>query len=149
MLRKVNLRDLAFRPNETGGVAYGEAVDVGQSVGAKDTGFRIQRLAPGQRSSRRHRHLSEEEILMVVHGTGTLIHGSERVPVGAGDVVVYRAGEPEAHCFENTGTEPMLIYAFGQRIASDVCIFEDAKTAHVGGLDGEVDLDWVRPGVRV
>jgi uncharacterized cupin superfamily protein len=31
--------------------------------------------------------------------------------------VSYLAGDPEPHTFENTGSEPLVIWAFGNRFA--------------------------------
>jgi len=62
-------------------------------------GLMIQTVAPGKRSSRRHRHLFQEELLIVMAGNGHLLHGDERIPVAAGACVCYRAGDADAHAF--------------------------------------------------
>jgi len=100
----------------------------------------IQIVPPGNFSSRRHRHLFQEEILIVMSGTGLLHHGQEQVPVRPGDAVCYLAGDPEAHAFENTGAVPLVIWAFGNRFRHEVCEYPDQGVAFVEGLGAEIPL---------
>jgi hypothetical protein len=46
--------------------------DIGRSVGSQSIGLTIQTVAPGCRSSRRHRHVFQEEILIVMAGQGVV-----------------------------------------------------------------------------
>jgi uncharacterized cupin superfamily protein len=116
----------------------GDVRDPARALGTQRIGLRIQRVPPGARASRRHRHVFQEELLIVVAGNGVLIHDAERVPVKPGDCVAYRAGAPEPHTFENTGTEPLVIWAFGDRVDHEVCLYPDEGVAFVEGLGGEV-----------
>jgi len=77
-VRKLNLSELEWLPYAIAPGIGGEVRDVGRAVGTKNIGLRIQRIPPGARASRRHRHLFQEELLVVVRGEGTLIHGDER-----------------------------------------------------------------------
>ena len=65
-----------------GGNIRARMADVGRALGSQSIGLTIQTVSPGCRSSRRHGHLFQEEILIVMAGAGTLLHGDERVPVG-------------------------------------------------------------------
>jgi uncharacterized cupin superfamily protein len=128
----------------TGGLPIcGDVRDPGRALGTQAIGLRIQRIPPGARASRRHRHLFQEELLIVMGGTGVLIHDAERVPVKAGDCIAYNAGDPAAHTFENTGDTPMVIWAFGDRRDHEVCLYPDEGLAFVEGLGGEVRTDGV------
>src|SRR5499425_3307898 len=91
-VRKLNLSELEWLPYAIAPGVGGEVRDVGRAVGTRNVGLRIQRIPPGARASRRHRHLFQEELLVVVRGEGTLIHGEERVVVRSGDFVSYPAG---------------------------------------------------------
>jgi uncharacterized cupin superfamily protein len=119
----------------------GEVRDPGRALGTQAIGLRIQRIPPGARASRRHRHLFQEELLIVMAGSGVLIHDAERVPVKAGDCIAYPAGDPAAHTFENTGDAPLVIWAFGDRRDHEVCLYPDEGAAFVEGLGGEVKID--------
>lgn len=118
----------------------GTMTDVGRTLGSSRIGLIIQTVPPGNHSSRRHRHLFQEEILVVMAGTGLLHHGDEQHAVGPGEAFCYIAGDPEAHSFENTSTEPLVIWAFGNRFEHEVCLYPDQGVAFVEGLGAEVPL---------
>src|SRR5882724_9116521 len=103
--------------------------DIGRNLGSKTIGVVIQTIAPGCCSSRRHRHLFQEEILVVMAGNGTLNHGSERIEVKPGDCFCYLPEDPEPHNFENTGTTDLVIWAFGNRFPHEVCVYPDQGVA--------------------
>jgi len=140
-LRKINVRDVvpfdySFDPPITARMA-----DIGRALGSASIGLAIQTVQSGHRSSRRHRHVFQEEILIVMGGTGVLHHGDERLPVGPGDAICYLPGDGEAHAFENTGSEELIVWAFGNRFRHEVCIYPDQGVAFVEGLGAEVPLD--------
>jgi uncharacterized cupin superfamily protein len=145
-LRKLNVRDVkpfdySFEPP-----IGAKMTDIGRALGSAAVGLTIQTVSPGRRSSRRHRHLFQEEILIVVSGRGTLHHGDERIPVSPGDCVCYLAGDPEPHAFENTSAEEeLVIWAFGNRFRHEVCVYPDQGVAFVEGLGGEATLNQVVP----
>ena len=145
-LRKLNVRDLKPFSCDHGALIKWEMADVGRTLGSERIGLVVQTVHPGCQSSRRHRHLFQEEILVVMSGSGTLLHGEERIPVGPGDCVCYLAGDPEAHTFQNTGrTDDLVIWAFGNRVPHEVCIYPDQGVAFVEGLGAEVPLDQAIP----
>jgi uncharacterized cupin superfamily protein len=144
-LRRVAIADIKpFAYAFEAGIG-GTMTDVGRTLGSDTIGLIIQTVKPGDRSSRRHRHLFQEEILVVMAGEATLIHGEERVPMRAGEAVCYRAGDPEPHSFENTGASDLVIWAFGNRFSHEVCLYPDQGVAFVEGLGAEVPLAEVRP----
>jgi uncharacterized cupin superfamily protein len=121
----------------------GTMTDVGRTLGSQSIGLIIQTVPPGNRASRRHRHLFQEEILIVMGGTGVLLHGEDRLDVKSGDAFCYLAGDPELHTFENTGTDDLVIWAFGNRFSHEVCLYPDQGVAFVEGLGAEVPLDGI------
>lgn len=140
-LRKLNLADIKpfayrFEANIRATMA-----DIGRSLGSQTIGLAIQTVAPGCFSSRRHRHVFQEEILLVMSGNGTLHHGDARIPVTAGDCVCYLPSDPEPHAFENTGSSDLVIWAFGNRFTHEVCLYPDQGVAFVEGLGADVPLD--------
>ena len=71
--------------------------------------------------------------MIVMAGSGLLLHGDERLAVAAGACVCYRAGDPEAHKFENTGAQDLVIWAFGNRFTHEVALYPDEGVAFVEG----------------
>jgi len=139
-LRKVKLSDLKPFAYSFGANIGGQMADVGRTVGSKTVGLVIQTVRPGCFSSRRHKHVFQEEILIVMAGEGTLHHGDERVAVSAGECVCYLPTDPEAHNFENTGTADLVVWAFGNRFPYEVAIYPDQGLAFVEGLGADVPL---------
>jgi len=143
--RLVNLPEIPAFDYRFGPLQEGRMQDIGRNVGSDKIGLIIQTVAPGKRSSRRHRHLFQEELLIVMAGSGVLLHGDERVPVAAGACVCYRAGDPDPHAFENTGAQDLVIWAFGNRFTHEVALYPDEGVAFVVGLAAEVPLATVAP----
>jgi uncharacterized cupin superfamily protein len=141
-LRKLNIRDVKPFDYSFEHPIAAKMTDIGRTLGSATIGLTIQTVAPGRRSSRRHRHLFQEEVLIIISGTGTLHHGDERIAVSPGDCICYLAGDPEPHAFENTGvTEELVIWAFGNRFGHEICVYPDQGVAFVEGLGAEATLD--------
>jgi len=141
MLRKVKLSEVKPFDYSFGGPIRAKMADVGRTLGSQSIGLTIQTVAPGCFSSRRHKHVFQEEILIVMEGDGVLHHGDERVPVSPGDCICYLPEDPEAHTFENTGSSDLVIWAFGNRFPHEVALYPDQGVAFVEGLGAEVPLD--------
>ena len=139
-IEKVRPFDYGF-----GGNIKARMADVGRTVGSQSIGLTIQTVAPGCRSSRRHKHVFQEEILIVMAGKGALLHDTEKIAVSVGDCFCYRPDDPEIHTFENTGTDDLVIWAFGNRFVHEVCLYPDEGVAFVEGLGAEVPLAAATP----
>lgn len=144
-LRHVRIADIAPFDYAFEGPIRARMTDIGRTLGSRKIGLAIQTVAPGHWSSRRHRHLFQEEILVVMSGTGTLHHGDKRIACGPGDAFCYLPGDPAIHAFENTGSADLVIWAFGDRHPHEVCEYPDQGVAFVEGLGAEVRLDQARP----
>jgi uncharacterized cupin superfamily protein len=139
-LRKINVGDVTPFEYEFEPPIKARMADIGRALGSAAIGLVIQTVKPGCRSSRRHRHVFQEEFLVVMAGSGTLHHGDEPLPVRPGDVVCYLPGDAEPHAFENTGSEDLVVWAFGNRFRHEVCIYPDQGLAFVEGLGADVPL---------
>jgi uncharacterized cupin superfamily protein len=114
--------------------------DIGRSLGSAGIGLRIQRVPPGKRSSLKHRHLFQEEIILILSGEGTLLHGDRRLSVRSMDCVLYLPTDGTAHTFENTGETDLVLAAFGDRLAHEICLYPEKGLAFIERLGGDVPL---------
>lgn len=57
-----------------------------------------------------HTHAGEDEVYVVLSGTGELDDGTMRTPVAAGDAVL--TGRGETHAIANVGEYPLVLLAF-------------------------------------
>ena len=133
--RIVNLSDLPWTPWSSGERTAVEIRDPARSLGSTRSGFRIYRLAPGKQATRLHRHHPQEEMYLILKGSGTLRHGDREVLVKSGDFILYPAGDPVPHTFLNRGPEPMEYLATGNRVPYEVCEYPEEGTVYVEALD--------------
>ena len=113
-----------------------EIRDPARKLGSTHCGFRLYRLAPGMQATRLHRHLLQEEMFLILsRGAARFGTADRRVPVKAGDFILYPAGDPAAHTFVNSGAEPMEYVATGDRVAYEVCEYPEEGTVYVEAID--------------
>jgi len=142
----VNVSDLPWSPWKAGEGIGSEIRDPARRLGSTQCGFRLYCIAPGIQATRMHRHHHQEEMFFIVKGSGTLRHGEKTVPVKAGDFILYLAGDPAAHTFVNTGTEPMEYIATGNRVSHEVCEYPEDGTVYVEVLDRTLRAEPVEEG---
>lgn len=100
---------------------------VGAALGAQKLGSRLTVVPPGKRAWPHHCHHANEELFVILAGTGTLRLGADRHAVTAGDVIVCRCGGPEtAHQLINTGTVDLRYLAVSTMLEPEVCEYPDS-----------------------
>jgi uncharacterized cupin superfamily protein len=103
---------------------YSHAV-IGDAAGLTQFGCHLERLPPGSRSSHRHWHETEDELVYMLEGEVVLIEETETV-LRAGDAAAWRAGDPVGHCLENRSAADALYLVAGTRHADDTVHYPDA-----------------------
>ena len=102
-------------------------VSFGQMLGLKDLGIGYGELPPGKSGCPFHNHHVEEELFVILEGTGTYRFGAARCEVGPGDVLGAPAGGPEtAHHLINTGTVPLKYLSISTMAATEICEYPDS-----------------------
>jgi uncharacterized cupin superfamily protein len=140
--RIVNVSDLPWTPWSSGAERMAvEIRDPARKLGSVHSGLRLYRLAPGKQATRLHRHHLQEEMYLILSGSGTLRHGERDVPVKTGDFILYRAGDPVPHTFVNSGPETMEYLATGNRVSHEVCEYPEEGTVYVEVLDKTLRLE--------
>jgi len=139
----VALEDIEAEPWGRGRVCVRRR-HAGRAAGALHSGLRWLEVAPGARSAPRHCHSAEEEIFVVLGGTGEVLLGDERAAVGAGSVVARPPGTGVAHAFE-AGDEELVVLAYGTRRPDDLAWYPDSSKVALRGLGVRVRLEPVDP----
>ena len=93
---------------------------------AKKLGAGFDILAAGKRSCPYHYHLAQEEMFVILQGTGTLRVAGEMLPVRAGDVVVIPPGPEYPHQFINTSEAPMHYLSISTQERPEICYYPDS-----------------------
>lgn len=116
----VNLADVAPDRVERPRVARVRR-NLGRAARSRLTGLQHVVVDPGRYSTAPHCHSLEEEIFVVLAGTGVLVLDDEETSVGPGHVVGRPPGTGVAHVFR---AESELTYlAYGTREPGDVCYY--------------------------
>jgi uncharacterized cupin superfamily protein len=97
---------------------------LGDQAGLSQFGAHLERLPPGSRTSFRHWHETEDELVYVLDGEVVLIEDEESV-LRAGDAAAWKAGVVVAHCLENRSARDATVLMVGTRAAAGVVHYPD------------------------
>jgi uncharacterized cupin superfamily protein len=113
-------------PNPVFGQGNGPYAEksLGDAAGLAQFGVRLERLPPGSRSSCRHWHETEDELVYVLSGELVLVEDTENT-LRAGDAAGWRAGSAVAHCLENRSPEEATILVVGTRAKTGAVYYPD------------------------
>lgn len=88
-------------------------------------GAQIEVLQPGCRSSLKHWHRDEDEMVYVLEGEITLIEGDTATVLRPGDAATFKAGVPVGHCLENRSAAATRCLVVGTRAPVDRITYPD------------------------
>ena len=115
---------------------------LGDAAGLTQFGVNLLRLPAGQWSSQRHWHTAEDEFVWVLEGEVILVTDTGEVVMRAGDCAGFKAGEPDAHHFQNrSDREAVLLEVGSRRPGEDGGHFPDIDLALPQGATGYVHKD--------
>ena len=100
----------------------------GPHIGAEQLGCRLVIVPPGKRAWPYHSHHANEEMFVILDGTGTLRFGGAEYPLRVGDVVACPAGGAEtAHQIINTGETELRYLAISTMQQPDIGEYPDSR----------------------
>ncbi len=129
--RIVNVDDVPSRQRGTGGGTVASTVrGLGDAAGSARVGLSHYVVQPGMLMNPPHVHSAEEEIFVVLEGSGTVIvypsprdqGAPEEFALHAGCTVARPAGTQRAHAILG-GDEGLTLLAFAGRDGNDVCYY--------------------------
>jgi uncharacterized cupin superfamily protein len=106
---------------------------LGKSCGSVRTGLNHVTLSPGGTGAPPHCHSAEEEIFLVLDGSGALQLGDEEHPVRAGHAISRRPGTGIAHSFV-AGDSGMKYLAYGTREPNDITYYPETGQVRLRGV---------------
>ena len=126
-------------PNPISGLDNGPYAEfpLGDAVGLSQFGVHLERLPPGSRSSVRHWHETEDELVYLISGELVLMEDEETL-LEAGDSAGWRAGQPTAHCLENRSDRDAVMLVIGTRAGQGVVHYPDHDVIMRHGKDGRI-----------
>ncbi len=92
---------------------------ISEPGGLTQFGAFVQVLPPGSRSSIKHWHSAEDELVYMLDGEVTLIEGDTETTLRAGDAATFPAGVARAHKLENRTAVAAKYFVIGTRAPVD------------------------------
>ncbi|WP_108661786.1 cupin domain-containing protein [Acuticoccus kandeliae] len=123
----INLADLTLRTQAHGSRFEVAVAPVAAAAGAHRLGSRLCVVPAGKRAWPYHCHHANDEMFVILEGSGTLRFGGEEFPVKAGEVVVCPSGGPEtAHQLIAGPDGPLRYLAISTMNEPDVMEYPDS-----------------------
>jgi uncharacterized cupin superfamily protein len=119
-----------------------EGARLALGTAAKKLGASIDVVAPGKRVCPYHLHHAQEEMFVVLAGSGTLRVAGESLPIKSGDVIFIPAGPEYPHQILNTSDEPLKYLSISTMEQPEICEYPDSgKYLAEGSRDHESGFD--------
>lgn len=93
---------------------------------ARKLGASFDVLAPGKRGCPYHLHHAQEEMFIVIEGSGTLRVAGEMLPLKEGDVVFIPPGPEYPHQVINTSSAPLKYLSISTKEVPEICEYPDS-----------------------
>ncbi len=123
----VNIDALEMKASSEGTRFGSSAGRIGRAIGLRQLGAQYYVVPAGRSAVPYHSHRANEELYLVLEGTGTYRYGGETHEVRAGDLLAALAGGPEtAHQLTNTGTGELRYVVVSTRNDPDICEYPDS-----------------------
>jgi uncharacterized cupin superfamily protein len=102
-----------------------ETLWISEAGGLTQFGAFIEVLQPGCRSSIKHWHSAEDELVYVLAGEITAIEGTIETLLRSGDAATFKAGTAVGHYLENRSPAPTRCLVVGTRAPVDRITYPD------------------------
>lgn len=108
-----------------GAAAPNQTLWISEAGGLTQFGAFVEVLQPGTRSSIKHWHSAEDEMVYVLEGQVTLVEGDTETLLNPGDAATFRAGVAVGHCLWNRSAAPTRCLVVGTRAPVDNISYPD------------------------
>ena len=100
---------------------------LGKRLGLSKLGVNVTAVKPGRSACPFHSHRVNDELFIILAGSGELRFGAERHAVKEGDVIGCPAGDASsAHQLINTGANELRYLAISSEIDPEICEYPDS-----------------------
>lgn len=94
--------------------------------GMKGMGCSVVELAPGKKAWPYHLHYGQEEMFLVLKGSGVVRYDDELYPLKTGDIFYTPPGEGTAHQIINNSETTLQYLALSTKESPEVCFYPDS-----------------------
>jgi len=133
-----NFNDAALTQEQRDPLYDSRAARLAPGTAAQKLGAAIDIVPPGKRSCPYHFHHAQEEMFIVLEGSGTLRVAGEMLPIKRGDVMFIPAGPDYPHQIINTSDAPLKYISVSTKESPELCEYPDSGkyAAYATGADG-------------
>lgn len=125
--RIVNLNRLPAPSEREHGEKFASShVPLGAPLGARKLGYNLTTIPPGKCSFPYHFHWVNEEMFLILEGTGELRWPGGTTPLEPMDLICCPTGPDGAHQIRNTGATPLRYLALGTAEDPEVVEYPDS-----------------------
>ena len=121
-----NFNDAELKPETRDPLYQCLSQRLATGTAARNLGISIDIVAPGKRSCPYHFHHAQEEMFIVIEGSGTLRVAGERLPLRAGDIMFIPPGPEYPHQIINTSDAPLKYLSISTRDMPEICEYPDS-----------------------
>jgi len=109
--------------------------EVGEALGTKNIGAMYVQVDPGKRAFPFHNHLANDEMFIILEGTGTYRFGEHTFDIKAGDIChAPKGGKDTAHQIINTGQTTLRYLGLSTLQDPEVVEYPDSDKFSVLGI---------------
>jgi uncharacterized cupin superfamily protein len=119
-----NIADVALETRGNGQGFVAEVAAIGQAIGAEKLGCSLVVVPAGKKAWPYHLQYANEEMFVILEGTGTLRYDGETFPLRTGDVIATPTGK--AHQIVNTSDAELRYLAISTMIEPDIAEYPDS-----------------------
>ncbi len=137
----INL-DALHMESHADGPFVGQYGVISDRIGAQKLGYNLTIVPPGSRECPFHNHHINEEMFLILEGTGLLRFGEKEYPLRKYDIIAAPPGQRDkAHQIINTGQTELRYLAISTREPADIVEYPDSnKVAALAGPQGKRHL---------
>ncbi len=148
MKHVINIADVELKPRHKSFAATGAAADkfdastgaISSMLGAKKLGYNVTSVPPGKCAFPFHNHHVNEEMFLVLEGTGELRIGADSTPIKPMDIIACPPGGPElAHQIINNSESDLKYLAISTVESPEYVEYPDSGKFGVYGKRADSD----------
>ena len=101
---------------------------ISEKIGAQKLGYNITIVPPGKKVCPFHNHRINEEMFLILEGSGTLRFGENEYAIKKHDIIACPSGGREvAHQIINTSNEDIKYLSLSTMLPYDICEYPDSN----------------------